>query len=168
MISIPAGTEGTKQTLKIMRDLVLLGKKAPRVRQLANDLTKDYPQKDRLEEIKTLHQFVRDNIRYLRDIRGIETLHTAEKILENKQGDCDDKSILLASLLESVGHKTRLIALGFSKPKKSLLGTLTSSGYSHVLPQVFYRGQWISLESTEPVAMGWHPPNSKSALIIYN
>lgn len=150
-----------------MRNLVRSGKKSPRVRQTAVLLTQNLPQKDREEEIKALYRFVRDRIRYVRDIRGVETLHTADRVLENKQGDCDDKSILLASLLESLGFQTRFIAIGFSPPKK-LFGKLSSSGYSHVLPEVLLRGEWVSLETTEPVGLGWFPSKAQSLLIVNN
>lgn len=151
-----------------MRNLVHSGKKSPRVRQTAVLLTQNLPQKDHEEEIKVLYRFVRDRIRYVRDVRGVETLHTADRILENKQGDCDDKSILLASLLESLGHTTRFTAIGFS-PSKKLFGKMTSPGYSHVLPEVLLRnGDWLALETTEPVGLGWFPNKAQSLLIINN
>ena len=150
-----------------MRNLAHSGKKSPRVRQTAVLLTQNLPQKDREEEIKALYRFVRDRIRYVRDIRGVETLHTADRILENKQGDCDDKSVLLASLLESLGFQTRFTAIGFSPPKK-LFGKLSAVGYSHVLPEVLLRGEWIALETTEPVGLGWFPGKAQSLLIINN
>lgn len=165
---IPAGTAGTRKTLSIMRQLVIDGKKSPVVRQLAVDLTRDLPQKDNLEEIKTLHAFVRDRIRYVKDIKGVETLHTPEKILQNKAGDCDDKTVLLSSLLESLGFATRMTALGFAPPVKDYFGKLQAKNYSHVLPEVLLAGKWLPLETTEPVEVGWAPKNAKSALIIYN
>lgn len=151
-----------------MRLLVGRGKKNVLIRQLAVLLTRDLLQKDKEQEIKVLYEFVRNRIRYVRDIRSVETVHTAERILQNKAGDCDDKSILLASLLESIGFKTRFVAVGFSSPKKSFFGKIIASGYSHVLPEVFFKGEWLPMETTEPVELGWFPPKAKSALIIYN
>lgn len=138
-----------------MARLVRDGKKLPIVRHIANMLTSDLTQKDWLAEIKTLHAFVRDRIRYVRDVNGVETLHTPDKILEYKQGDCDDKSVLLASMLEAIGHKTRLVAIGFSPNR-----------YSHVFPEVLYRGKWIPLETTEPVDIGWTPKNVQARMIV--
>ena len=168
MQTIPAGTAGTRATLSIMRRLVREGKINPLVRQTAVDVTTGLLQKDRLAEIKALHRFVRDRIRYVRDIHGVETLHTAEKVLQNKAGDCDDKTILLASLLESLGYTTRLVAVGFSDPVKNLFGQLQAKNYSHVYPEVFYKGKWIPLETTEPVEIGWFPKNAKSAIVLHN
>ena len=90
-----------------MRKLGHEGKKSPLVRHVSVLLTQDIEQKNKFAEIYALYNFVKDRIRYVRDIRNVETLHTAERILQNKAGDCDDKSILLASLLESLGFKTR-------------------------------------------------------------
>lgn len=156
-MQIPTGPAGTRQTLEIMRRLVLSGKKSPMVRQAAVALTQGLVQKDTYQEIIHLHAFVRDRIRYVRDIRGVETLHTAERVLLNKQGDCDDKSILLASLLESLGHSTRFVAIGF-RPNQ----------YSHVYPEVFDRGEWLTLETTEPVDVGWQPGNVLIRLVVNN
>lgn len=138
-----------------MRRLVNAGKKSPVVRQLAVTLTKGLIQKDWNNEVNTLYKFVRDRIRYVRDINGVETLHTPEKVLENAAGDCDDKSILLASLLESLGYKTRIVAVGFRK-----------NSFSHVYPEVLHNNNWISLETTEPVNMGWKPRNIVTSLIL--
>lgn len=148
--------------------MVIAGKKSPRIRQLAIRLTEGIPQKDNIAEIRALLIFVRDRIRYVRDINNVETIHTAERILDNKAGDCDDKSILLASLLESIGFKTRFSALSFTPPIKNIFGTFVARNFSHVLPEVLLKNKWIPLETTEPVEMGWYPKNVKSKLIIYN
>lgn len=166
--TIPAGTPGTKRTLEIMRKLVHEGKKSPLVRHVSVLLTQDIEQKNKFAEIYALYNFVKDRIRYVRDIRNVETLHTAERILQNKAGDCDDKSILLASLLESLGFKTRFVAVGFAPPKKGFFGKPQARGYSHVLPEVLLKNAWIPLETTEPVNIGWFPHKAKSALVIYN
>ena len=156
---IPSGPAGTRQTLNIMRSLTRAGKKTPAVRQTAVVLTQGLPQKDYYSEILALYNFVRDRIRYVRDIRDVETLHTPELILQNKQGDCDDKSVLLASLLESLGHRTQFVAVGF-QPNR----------YSHVLVEVFNTktGQWLPLETTEPVEPGWQPKNIRARMVVSN
>lgn len=109
---------------------------------MALQLVKGLKQKDYLSEATVIHAFVRDKIRYVRDPSRVETLHTAERLLTQAQGDCDDKTILVCSLLEAIGHPTRLIAIGFNK------------GFCHVYPQVNIRGQWYTVETTEPWAFG--------------
>lgn len=157
LMGIPPGKEGTKYTLNLMRQLVRAGKKSPVIRQLAVELTRNLKQKDWMGEVNAVHKFVRDNIRYVRDIRGVETLHTVERILSNGAGDCDDKSVLAASLLESLGHPTRFLAIGF-RP----------GNYSHVFPETRVGDRWVSVETTEPVPLGWKPKGIVNTMIINN
>lgn len=124
-----------------MADLIRKGRESMPVREMAKRIVRQLRQKDYAGEIAAIHAFVRDRVRYTRDIRTVETLHTAEQLLQDRQGDCDDKSILVAALLESIGHRTRLIAIG---PRKNV--------YAHVFAQVqdpAKPGAWIALECTE-------------------
>lgn len=91
---------------------------------------------------------VRDRIRYVRDIRGVETLHTAEQVIRQRAGDCDDKSLLLAALLESIGHETQFEALGPAPGR-----------FCHVLVKWWdvERKAWVPLETTAKVKAGWEP-----------
>src|SRR3972149_621421 len=145
---LPSGVEGIRRTLRIMVQMQRHWKKDPGIRQLAADLVKNLPQGDTTAEVKVLHAFVRDRIRYTNDIHGIETLQTPRATLEMEVGDCDDKSLLLAALLGAIGRATRFVALGFSAEER----------YSHVLPQVRLgsRGQWFYLETIKPVEAGWY------------
>lgn len=108
-MGIPSGKAGTVETLKIMRGLVRNYKKSVPLRLTALDIVQSLNQKDYAGELRALQQFVRDQIRYVRDIRGIETVSTPDQTLITRQGDCDDKSVLLATLLESIGHPTRFV-----------------------------------------------------------
>lgn len=157
MQEIPNGNAGIRATLKIMSSLVKTAKSAMPIRELALSLTSDLPQKDYVGELKRIHRFVRDNIRYIKDIHGVETIQTPEQTLRLGAGDCDDKSTLVASLLESIGHPTRFLAVGFSSDK-----------VSHVLVQTKIGNKWIAVECTEPVDIGWYPPGIKARMIQHN
>src|SRR5574340_1000732 len=146
-MGIPSGEDGTRATLKLMSGLVKAGKTALPIRQLALSLVHRNGQKDWYGEVRDLHQFVRDHIRYVKDIRGVETLQTPEKTLEIGQGDCDDKSTLVAALLESIGHPTRFVAVGFN------------GQFAHVLVETKIGNKWVAVETTEPVELGWFPKN---------
>lgn len=155
---MPEGKAGVQATLKMMSELTKAGKKTPAIRSKAVSLVQNLPQKDRLGEIRNLFNFVQNNIRYVRDIHEVETLHYAEQVLAQESGDCDDKAILLASLLEAIGHPTRFVAVGF-KPGE----------YSHVfVDTIIGNKQWLSLDTTEPYPMGWRPPNIVEILPWYN
>lgn len=131
-------------------------KLAPAVRELAMMLTRHLPPKNWARQVQVIHAFVRDRIRYTRDVRGVETLQTPIQTLRLGQGDCDDKAILVSALLESIGHPTRFEAVGFSP-----------NVFSHVLAQTKIAGRWISLETTEPWPMGRHPKGVKASMIVH-
>jgi len=156
--AIPDGPKGINQTLRIMRQLTRDGKRqySP-FRELALSLVERNGNKDWYGEVRDVYQFVRDKIRYVKDIRGIETLATPEMTLQIGQGDCDDKSVLLATLLESIGHPTRFVALSF-----------TPGNYAHVLVESKIGDKWIPLETTEPVTMGWTPPGVINRMVVFN
>lgn len=103
-----------------------------------------------------MHGWVRDQVQYVRDVRGVETLSTPALILAQRQGDCDDKSLLLATLLEAIGHPTRFVAMDFGRR------------FSHVSVEVRLGPQWVHLETTEPVPAGWYPRGVRRRLVVYN
>lgn len=154
--TIPDGKAGTVATLKIMGQMVRAGKKSLPVRQKALELVNGFRQKDWLAEVRAIHAFVRDRIRYVRDIRGVETVQTPEQTLQIGQGDCDDKSVLVAALLESIGHPTRFVAIGKSP-----------DDFIHVYVQTKIGRNWVGVETTEPVELGWEP-NLPFKLIYHN
>jgi transglutaminase-like putative cysteine protease len=140
-----------------MRSIVSRCKKALPVRQLALQLTQGLPQKDYVGEVKRIHAFVRDRIRYVKDVRGVETVQTAVKTLEMGQGDCDDKAVLAASLLESLGHPTRFVAIGFQKGL-----------FQHVYLDTRIGDKWLALETTEPWPLGKKAVGEVERMVVYN
>lgn len=155
--AIPDGPKGINHTLRVMRQFTRAGKRHYPIRELALSLVKRNGHKDWFGEVRDLHHYVRDNIRYVKDIRGIETVATPENTMKIGQGDCDDKSVLLASLLESIGHPSRFVALSFNP-----------GIYSHVLVESKIGDKWVALETTEPVSTGWFPPGVINRMIVYN
>lgn len=158
--TIPSGPEGTRATLRAMSSMVRQFKKDPTIVELACQLVRGLPQYDRVGEVRALHAYVRDGIRYTNDIRGVEKLNTPPVTLSNGTGDCDDKSTLLASLLEAIGKPTRLVAVGFGE----------GGGYSHVLVEVRLgrSGKWVPLETIKPVEIGWQPSGIKRRMVAHN
>lgn len=150
------GVDGIKETLKNMVSMARIGKRTLAVRRLAGQLVNDIPQKSWTEEARAIQHFVRDHVRYTLDINDIETLQTPEKTIEFNYGDCDDKSVLAASLLESIGHPARFVAIG-KEP----------GIFEHVLVETKIGDKWVSVETTEPVPLGWYPMSYKYRL-TYN
>ena len=120
-------------------------KKTLPIRQQALDLVAGLPgHKNWTGQIKRLHSFVRDNVQYVRDVRGVETLQTPDKTLEFMQGDCDDQATLLAALLESIGHPTRFVAMQ----------AVPFGPFVHVFTETKIGDKWYPLETTEKFAAG--------------
>jgi transglutaminase-like putative cysteine protease len=157
LFALPDGADGVRATLYLMRALVKKYKMNPDIRHVAASLVAGELQKDWVAEIKALHAFVRDEIRYVRDIEGVETVQTPDKTLEFGYGDCDDKALLLATLLQSIGHKpVRFVAVGTGAP----------GHFSHVFVDTLVGTRWIPLETTEPVPAGWASPKITTEMIV--
>ena len=157
VISIPDGVAGTRETLKLMADIVRSYKKDSTIRQMAGDLVQYCPSQSFMQEVKAIFQWVKNNVRYLQDVNEIETLQTPDVTLNIRRGDCDDHSVLLASLLESIGHPCRFIALGYSQPGQ----------FEHVYTQTLVGTDWVGLDSTVSASFaGWCPEPPYSSDIV--
>ena len=72
------------------------------VRRLAEELTKG--KKTREEKLQAIFEFVADDIRYVNYVSGEWWLpNRPQELLARRQGDCDDKAMLLITLLKSIG-----------------------------------------------------------------
>lgn len=155
---IPDGALGTKATLKIMRQFVREYKKSMPVRELALSLIRYLPgHKNWVGQIRCLHSFVQQRVQYVRDVRGIETIQTPLVTIQIGQGDCDDQSVLLAALLESIGHPTRFVAI-----KQNFLGP-----FVHVFTETKIGPKWLPLETTEKFP-AFHPMNFSHRMTVNN
>lgn len=150
LVRIPSGSEGTKETLRIMGDLVRRGKFNPAVFMKARELIAHLPPKDWVGQVNACYEFVRDDIRYCHDAFGAEGLQTPEVTLSLRAGDCDDKVILLCALLSSIGHPCRMCAVKLDDDTE----------FSHVFAQTWIGNSWVTMETTEgPLPLGDGGPN---------
>lgn len=147
-VSIGNGMSGVRDTLYYMRALARDGSKSAQIRNSAVCLIWLQPARNELHEIESIFNFVRDSIRYVRDPLCFESVATPEQVISLGYGDCDDKSTLLASMLESVGYPTRFVVAGYRMPQPD-----------HVYVQVFANGEWIDADPTEFMPLGYAPPN---------
>lgn len=149
---IPRGSRGTLVTARLVAELICEGAKDFYVRQKAIQIFREYnvAPKDRFGEVRALFEWVQRNIRYTRDTFQVELLHSARRMLDLKAGDCDDMTILLGAMLMSTGHQVRLVLAGF-RPEKP-------HTYSHIYPEVNVKGNWIAIDATMPLRIGWAPP----------
>jgi transglutaminase-like putative cysteine protease len=154
---LPRGAAGIRETLNRMRELVRRYKKDLRIRHQALTIVDGLPPKAWGREARALQKWVQQNIRYVRDVRGVETVYSPARMLEIRQGDCDDQSVLLAAMLESIGHPTRFVAVGFSP-----------FSFSHVYLESRIGHHWVPLETINPWPMGKKPDGVVKRMTVTN
>lgn len=147
LINIPDGAAGTRATLKIMARLVRETRIDQQISNLAASLVQDIPGHNFTDEARRCFEFVRDSIRYLKDTNGVEVVRNPLVTLSMQAGDCDDMVTLLAALLESIGHRCRFIAVGYTQP----------GDFEHVYLETKIGGEWFACDPTMPVDFGWAP-----------
>ena len=156
VVDIPSGRAGVMETLAHMRRVVRDAKKDFFIKRTADQIVSHVEQKDWVSEARAIHAYVRDQIAYRMDPNDIEMVKTPQKVLETGAGDCDDKSVLAAALLESLGHPARFVAVGF------VPGELT-----HVYVETKIGNRWFAVETTEPLEFGEAVPGFLDREIVY-
>jgi transglutaminase-like putative cysteine protease len=136
------GDSGTAETIEFIRQLVDQGVKDPVVNRTAIAIVQAarVASFDFAGEIRAIYNWIRQNIRFVRDIAGKETLRTAREILQVRAGDCDDiNAILLPSLIGSIGGQVRLVTIS-SHPA-------APDQFSHIYAEALVDGRWIALDA---------------------
>lgn len=154
--AIAGGDQGTRQTLIVMRDLVRDYRKHPRIRDLAKRITARCQGRQYSCEAKRLHAWVRDRVKYVRDINDVETVQTPIKTLVDGSGDCDDQVVLFGSLLESIGHPVRFVAAAFQP----------GAAFAHVFLETRLGPYWVAGETTEKWVFGKRPPGIARHMVM--
>lgn len=156
LAAIPPGDDGIAATLSLMARIARAYSKLPQFYVLAREVvaTAGVEGKDYAGEAEALWQFVRDNVTYRRDIEGVESVQTPDRTLELASGDCDDQSVLSATLARTLGFPVRFVAAGIG-----------GSDLEHVWPEVRIGDSWFALDTTEPHGMGWRPPGITKRMI---
>lgn len=146
---LPGGARGAYHTLRVMRMLVAAAKIDPRVIQTATSIIFTAPPKDDIAEANAIFEWVRDSIRYTRDVHGVEVISPPLTVIQRQVGDCDDKATLLAALFEVVGIPTRFVIAGYTAP----------GFFEHVYVQAWLNDEWVNADATENYPLGYAPPN---------
>ena len=146
-----SGIEASNFIIKISNAF----KKSPSIRNLAVKIVNSAPSHDFLKEVELLFNWVRDNIRYIRDIKGVETLQIPTVTLPDYYskigigaGDCDDHVILLLSFLLSIGISDLNIRIVAYKPE--------DREFRHIYLCWLYKGKEYIMDSiAKNKAFGW-------------
>jgi len=145
--SVPllAGDTGTAQTIDLIRSNVDEALKDPLIRQTAGMILMRAPAYNDGAEARTIYEWVKRNIRFVKDPVGKETVGSARWTLTHRFGDCDDiNAVLLPALLGAAGYRTRLVTIA-SNP-------YAPEQFSHIYAEVLVRGRWIPVDAARAAA----------------
>ena len=143
---IPGGINGTRATLRTMADLIRDAKTDARIREVAVGIIAGLPHKAYAEQAEAITDWVARNVQFVRDVDGVETLTPPAYLLSTLAGDCDDQSMLVGALLQSIGLPVRLS-----------VGGPDAARMVHVWCEVNIAGRWLACETTEPLPFGTPP-----------
>jgi hypothetical protein len=140
--------QGNLDTVQIMQQSARRASIDPRVRQLALRIIQNANIKSHnfIDEAVALATFVQQNVRYVRDPTGVEQLHDPVYLIEqlskgSAQGDCDDQSLLLASLLLTIGAQPYFAIVRYNG---------TTGSYNHIYT-VVYDKNWMGKKMRVPL-----------------
>lgn len=124
------GIRGNMDTVRLMSEIARIRSRHPLVRELALKILQiaNIPSQNYYDEARAIGEYVRKKVRYVRDIRGVETLIDPVTMIDQlqrgeAQGDCDDMSLLIASMLLSIGHSPFFRIVKYNK---------AAHGFSHI------------------------------------
>lgn len=152
---IPPGNRGILVSARHLVDIVKQFRRSPEIRFLAEDIVQSCPNKDYSCEVSKIYNWVKDNIRFTRDPNRVEMLRSPLITLNRRNGDCDDHTILISSLLQSIGYPTRAVIVATQPQYKD--------AFNHIFTEVGVQNkgqfEWIPLDTTVSFAdVGWLPP----------
>lgn len=109
---LPAGVNANLETVEIMKRVARARAAHPRVRELALAILSHHntDSQNYVDEALAVGRYVQAKVKYVRDIDGVEQLHDPLTMIDQLKrgaavGDCDDMSLLIATLLLSIGHR---------------------------------------------------------------
>lgn len=156
VVSIPDGVAGTEATLAVMGRMVRDYKRRPDVIDAAREIIESVPPKQYAAEAAAIFQYVQREMRYTLDVDGMEVVQTPDKTMMLGHGDCDDLSVLLATLLAATGKPTRFIV------------AFNDDDSGHVWTEVLIGNRWFAMDPTEAdYEFGDRPPMNQS-LVWHN
>jgi len=125
-----------------------IGNDASSVKTRTEELTKGMS--DDMQKVKTIYQWVQDNIRYIAYEDGIAGFRPdkAQELLRKKYGDCKGMGNLMAEMLKSIGLDGRICWLGTNHIAYDY-STPSLGVDNHVICAWLYKGKTYFLDATE-------------------
>jgi hypothetical protein len=109
------GIVGNLDTVQVMKRMAREYSRHPIVKRLATNILhhQNIPSHHYLREAQAIGRFVQQHVRYVKDPVGTESLQAPDMMIRAMadagyvMGDCDDMSLLIASLLMSIGIRPK-------------------------------------------------------------
>lgn len=146
----------TPRTIQRMYKFAGTGRTDVKLVEIASDIIKANnlgPQcgfKDFRCQVDKIFRFVEGRVQYVHDPVGAEWVQDAWATLLRGAGDCDDSSVLTATLAGALGRDYRFVTIA-EKP----------GVWSHVFPIIEVPGQgWVAADATVNKPLGWLPPKN--------
>lgn len=161
--SISDGEHGIEQTLQRMASITRDAVRTQEILILSRRIVSNAPIEDKYKEAQAIFDWVVTNIRYVRDPIIAEFIMHPLRLMEIGSGDCDDLSILIASLAEAIGIQSRFVAIRTTKD--SITGQ--PGPYTHVYVELLLNGGWVALDRANAhPQMGKTPSNYGDSLYM--
>lgn len=157
------------QTIKAIQDLAHQKKTSPIVRQFATEILNKYNTKSQhhYDEAQAIGNYVQKYYDYVKDPKGVEMILDPELSIQQlkngtARGDCEDMSLLIATLMLSVGLAPHYTIVRYPS---------SSSGWQHIYvttweKNLFQKSQKQVLDAiVKHEKMGFEVPFSKRKYI---
>lgn len=154
--------------IQLISDKIEAGKKDPFVHQVVAEIltrkTTDglwaVPEKNWEAEVVAIFDWMRNNVRYTRDVTGYDTYRAAKRTLQLGIGDCDDYTATMGAVLQAVGYPLRITVVG-----------VDSKEPNHVYLRVGLPPQkptrWPALDASVARPPGWEITQEPGARVLY-
>lgn len=145
---LASGDQGVSQTINLIRAVVDDAVKDPRVNVAAIEMVRGVADAfSRDQKAAAIYAAVANRWFYVEDPVGPfgpkETLRPVRVLLQNFAGDCDDASVLIASLLGTIGIPSRLVTIA-ADPS-------APDDFSHIYPEAgIAPGVWAAMDVARP------------------
>ena len=127
-----------------MRQLIDAGIKDQQVNRTAIAIAWPTQQFSETPKAQAIYNWMQQNLRFMPDMVGKETLRTPRETLTVRAGDCDDFTILAAALLGTIGIRSRAVTVSSHADD--------SQSFSHIYPEAFVDGKWVAMDIARPGA----------------
>lgn len=147
------------QILAILEDLKQQYIRVPSIREFTVSKLRGIANNDQLAQVNRVIEFVRNSLTYVRDPIDSEYIITPDRLISQWQrnhymaGDCDDHTLLLNTMLGTIGIDTKFVGVKFGDVDV----------FNHVICGIIMGG---SLYQVDPCSKLNAQPKYKETLIL--